>query len=272
MFTTYDFYTFVNTAYWGSMLVLILIGWGILKANQARMRFYMAWLVIVSVGFLALILPSPKEYREAKERKERYKQAEAVFKQQCDKASEKIYRTVDNVEGIMLLKVLPEENSFKHSDAHNPMWEDAALQSYAGDGFIRTFLGHHTNGIGYLYIDVLQENQTDVIRYTGRRPLIQEKNPKNPARYAVTFEQNIDPELRKHWVAGGSIKIIDRKTNEIIAEKTSYVFEKGLGGKSGARMPWMFAVDCPNQPFVRPYPIFKFLINVIKPKKEIENV
>ncbi|QMT32421.1 hypothetical protein H3L97_02445 [Alysiella filiformis] len=73
-------------------------------------------------------------------------------------------------------------------------------------------------------------------------------------------------------MAGGSIQIIDQKTNEIIAEKTSYVFEKGLGGRGGARMPWMFAEDCPNQPFVRPYPIFKFLISVVKPKQETKNV
>lgn len=279
MFTTYDFYTFVNTVYWGSMLVLILIGWGILKANKARMRFYVAWFVIVSAGFIAMILPSPKKYQAAKEQqeryKERYKQAEAVFKKQCEQAGEKIYRTVDNVEGIMLLKIVPKSNySSADAQARDPMWDNAALQTSEGENFIARFLGVFDEN-EYKYIDVLDNNQKNIIRYMGnRRPLTKNLNPKNPARYAVTFEYNLDPELRKHWVAGATIHIIDRQTKQIIAEKVTYAFETGLGSTAGARMPWAFAITCENKDVSKGM-VARFVTQVLKPrniKQEIQNV
>ena len=50
--------------------------------------------------------------REAKraERKAKYDAAKAVFDKQCKKAGEKIYRTVDNVDGITLPTVLSKSN------------------------------------------------------------------------------------------------------------------------------------------------------------------
>ena len=73
-------------------------------------------------------------------------------------------------------------------------------------------------------------------------------------------------------MAGATIRIIDRQTDEVIAEKTIYAFEKGLGGTGGARMPWAFAVRCANQEFSEEYPITSFLTKVVKPKQETENV
>ncbi|MBR3426071.1 MAG: hypothetical protein IKG79_08550, partial [Neisseriaceae bacterium] len=73
------------------------------------------------------------------------------------------------------------------------------------------------------------------------------KNPSNPARYAVTYENNVDPELRKHWVAGITIKIIDRQTDELLAEKTIFTFEPGLGSKATGRQPWLHRPEhCPE--------------------------
>lgn len=252
MFTIYDLRDIIQTAFWGGMLVLILIGWGILKANQARMRFYVAWLIIVPAGFLALILPSPKEYREAKERKQRYETAKAIFEEQCKNAGEKIYRTVDNVEGIMLLKVVPKSNySSADAKSRDPMWDNAALQSSEGEHFIGEMLGIYSafyNGGKYQYVDILQDNQIDIIRYIGNEiPLEEYKNPKKSARYAVTFQVDNNPELRKHWVAGATIQIIDRQTNEIIAEKVTYAFETGLGSQVNVRMPWNLAISCENK-------------------------
>ena len=107
------------------------------------------------------------------------------------------------------------------------MWADAALNAGAGEGFISNFL-NPMNKKGYAYVDVLQPDQSNIIRYTSEsRPFTQLRNPKHPARYAVTFEHDINPELRRHWVAGATIRVIDRQTDEVIAEKTTYAFEKG---------------------------------------------
>ncbi|WP_232304399.1 hypothetical protein, partial [Neisseria sp. oral taxon 020] len=48
------------------------------------------------------------------------------------------------------------------------------------------------------------------------------RRPLHPARYAVTYENDVSWENRKHWIAGTTIKIIDTKTNTLMAEKTMY--------------------------------------------------
>ncbi len=209
--------------------------------------------------------PSKEEIQAQEEWDRKYKEAEAVFNEQCKTAGEKIYRTVDNVEGIMLLKVVPGDYKTRNSNYYDPMWDNATLQTSEGKEFIAEFLGFYGSK-RYRYVDVLQPNHSDIIRYSGEDfPLKQSLNPRHPARYAVTFENNIDPKLRRHWVAGATIQIIDRQTDEVIAEKTIYAFEKGLGGTGGARMPWAFAVRCANQEFSDRYPIISFLTKVVKP-------
>lgn len=156
----------------------------------------------------------------------------------------KIYQTADNVEGIMLLKVVPERTVSADAKTRDPMWDNAALQTSEGVNFIARFLGFFSDG-EYHYVDVLQPNHSDIIRYSGKDfPINQTLNHIHPARYAVTFENNVDSKLRRHWVAGATIRIIDRQTDEVIAKKTIYVFEKGLDGTGGARMPWKFAILC----------------------------
>ena len=133
--------------------------------------------------------------------------------------------------------------------------------------FIAKFLGFFYGQERYQYIDVLDKNSKKIIRYTGNDfPLIQQPNPKNPARYAVTFEHHLDPELRKHWVAGATIQIIDRQTNEVIAEKVTYAFEKGLGGLGGHRMPWNFAILCTNES-IDTLQLYIFVAKVLNPPK-----
>lgn len=97
-------------------------------------------------------------------------------------------------------------------------------------------------------------------------PLNQILNHIHPARYAVTFENNVDSKLRRHWVAGATIRIIDRQTDEVIAKKTIYVFEKGLDGTGGARMPWKFAILCNKERLTSSEPLSDFVLSVLKPE------
>ena len=57
----------------------------------------------------------------------------------------------------------------------------------------------------------------------------------------------MSPDLRKYWIAGMTIQIIDTHNNQLMAEKTSYAFEPGLGSKAGNRVPWAFAKTCPHE-------------------------
>ena len=289
MFTTYDLRHFLEglailfaIGYWGTMLLLLwfLVRFAYKKPKQNAGKILSGSLTAAVILMLFVWMipkqfgPSKEEIQAQEEWDRKYKEAEAVFNEQCKTAGEKIYRTVDNVEGIMLLKVIPDDNVARDTQTRDPMWADAALNAGTGEGFISHFL-NPMNKKGYAYVDVLQPDQSNIIRYTAEsRPFPQFHNPRKPARYAVTFENNVDPKLRRHWVAGATIRVIDRQTDEIIAEKITYAFEKGLGGTGGARMPWAFAVSCENKE-IFPSKLSNFVFDVLKPyqpKQETQNV
>ena len=181
--------------------------------------------------------------------------AKARFDQLCQNAGEKIYRTADNVDGILLLKVRGDDEKYQ-DNSYNPlkdqMWEDAAVQSESRrENYIKSFLPSRSN-IFYSYVDVLQKDQS-VIRYmawskNGSWIVDKQTNPHPRARYAVTYENDISWENRKHWIAGTTIKIIDTKTNELMAEKTMYAFVPELGYSKFEQNPnpWGRGMRCPS--------------------------
>lgn len=69
------------------------------------------------------------------------KAGKAYFEEKCRTvAGEKIYRTVPDVEGVLLMKVRPARGQ---TELEDPMWPGAAfaIESYADD-YIKTFLGY----------------------------------------------------------------------------------------------------------------------------------
>ena len=182
--------------------------------------------------------------------------AKARFDQLCQNAGEKIYRTADNVDGILLLKVRGDDEKYQ-DNSYNPlkdqMWEDAAVQSESRrENYIKSFLPSRSN-IFYSYVDVLQKDQS-VIRYmawskNGSWIVDKQTNPHPRARYAVTYENDISWENRKHWIAGTTIKIIDTQTNELMAEKTMYAFVPELGYSKFEQNPnpWGRGERCPDK-------------------------
>jgi len=71
---------------------------------------------------------------------ERVQRGKALFDEKCRTvAGEKIYRTVPDVEGVLLLKVRPKAGDREWADK---MWPGAAFAvEPTGDGFLNTFLG-----------------------------------------------------------------------------------------------------------------------------------
>lgn len=274
----------VGTIYYG--LMFILAGFFLLLAlifhKQAKGFFIAAaCIVVLFVVVIPLWARLSLKIIESKERpikeaaKKRYNEAKAVFDEQCKKAGEKIYRTVDNVDGVMLLKVRGREKYEIDKNfwalVADPMWSHAAIaevESSSG-AYIASFLGFGEKK--YSFVDVLKEdgNISRYLDYKGHGDIDEErdgviKNPSDPARYAVTYENNVDPELRKHWVAGVTIKIIDRQTNELLAEKTIFTFEPGLGSTVTGIQPWTYnPVHCPE--LKDRNPTRSFALQVLKP-------
>ena len=189
-------------------------------------------------------------------RKQYYEPAKARFDQLCQNAGEKIYRTADNVDGILLLKVRGDDEKYQ-SNRYNPrkdqMWEDAAIESEAaGENYIERFLPRLSMA-PYDFADVIQKDGS-VIRYSMRRKehswiMDKQPNPHSRARYAVTYENDISWENRKHWIAGTTIKVIDTKTNTLMAEKTMYAFVPELGYSKFEQNPnpWGRGMRCPDE-------------------------
>lgn len=70
------------------------------------------------------------------------------------------------------------------------------------------------------------------------------------SRYMVTFETLGSPEDRQLWIGGSRLKVTDRQTGEVLAERTS--FSRGyprlllpLYPENG---PWGHQIRCPDDP------------------------
>lgn len=72
-------------------------------------------------------------------------EAKAYYKDKCEKvAGIKIYKTVPDVEGLLLMKIRPDRSDRQLAD---PMWPGAAFGGeVTGNGFITSFLGDEYRG------------------------------------------------------------------------------------------------------------------------------
>jgi hypothetical protein len=211
------------------------------------------------------------------------KQAEALYKDKCEKiAGIRIYKTVPDVEGVLLMKIRPERTDRELAD---PNWPGAAFgEEYSGDSHIRSFLGYenpvtgdgsittryrgHINvskrpgGLpGYRWVEVPDPKDGQRYRYSARydEPWQTDKNylkgyirfnldktpspSKSPPRYAVTFEDHVIPEERALWVASSTVKVLDLKTNEVLGEMTRYAMSYIHAPRHS--MPWLSHSICP---------------------------
>lgn len=217
---------------------------------------------------------------------ERLAKAEALFKERCQTAGEKIHHTADNVEGIFLMKLRLTSNYAKQFEMDDPYGHDST-----GDEYLNSFLvGRNQNGFltrkedaarqGYRYVEAQDPQDGKRYRYTGSMKVVGKKdataynvqvelkrNPnydlniyafvldKTPAtgpqqRYGVTYDDISTREERDYWIAGSSLKVIDLKTHEVMAERIGYMLDRGQGSTAGGRSPWLLAARyaCPEFP------------------------
>ena len=266
MITTRDVLFIYNLLQWGGIILLIVaVSFACYQINPKLFNknpqlIFLPGLAVAGLLYTVGQVEKMQERREAEAEEaawhKRYDPAKARFDQLCQNAGEKIYRTADNVDGILLLKVRGDDEKYQDS-FYNPlkdqMWEDAAIESEAaGENYIERFLPRLSMA-PYDFADVIQKDGS-VIRYSMRRKehswiMDKQPNPHSRARYAVTYENDISWENRKHWIAGTTIKIIDTKTNELMAEKTMYAFVPELGYSKFEQNPnpWGRGMRCPDE-------------------------
>lgn len=212
------------------------------------------------------------------------KKAEALYKEKCRTvAGIRIYKTVPDVEGLLLMKIRPERTD---RDLANPMWPGAAFGGEVyGDSYITSFLGYEYRAIdkrgvvssvrgyintdqrpgglpGYRWVEVVDPKDGQRYRYSARydEPWQTDKRylkgyirfnldrapspSQTPPRYAVTFEDHVIPEERALWVASSTVKVLDLTTNEVLGEMTRYAMSYIHAPRHS--MPWLNHSICPQ--------------------------
>lgn len=275
----------VGALYWGLIGVLIVLAiWLPKRGWQKALGVVMVLVVFMGPAFKR----EQEQAQQVDERKARYDKAKALFDERCKTAGEKIYRTVENVEGVFLLNVRVDDGN---RNAANPNWPDAGLPNeYGGEAYIYSFLGweHHedkrnlrgylnhipSDSPGYRYVDT-QSKAGAIWRFALRTPgeqgfpsLSKTEHIGPFARYSVAFTNLVNPEDRKYWVAGTTVTVTDVQTSEVLAQATWYSFEPGQGSKAGGRQPWRFALSCPELRGGKERSPTRFFVDqVLKPKK-----
>lgn len=235
--------------------------------------------VLVLTVVIGPMVPGAIRSHEFKKRKA---VAQAMISERCKKAGEFIHQTVEDVEGVYLLKLRPKtENTDDQFALDDPYGNDVS-----GMGLISSFLRQGTEpgkepsaatDKGYHFVVANDLGDGQLYRFTGswmatRKKVatatrLQEELKKNPdfdvniydftlhrdppdplPRYGVTWDDISTREEREYWIAGSSLKVIDLQTNKVIAERIGYMIDWGQGSKAGFRSPWWEAADvaCPS--------------------------
>lgn len=290
--------------YWSLMLALVAL------ALWLPRRWWIKLPLAAGLAAL-FILPvqrhADKRVVEASAGKARLDAALAHFEMRCKGAGEKITRTVENVEGVVWMKwreprdVKDDYDQFKLFD---PYGRDCTEQGCI-DQFLRVTSGAKKNPeqaalrkAGYLFVETIDPADQKRYRYAGTIELRwsaeaierhKKETGQDPpalshtfatkrtpidsysARYGVTWDDISTREDREHWIAGGSIKVIDLRTNELIAERVGFLIDTGQGGTGGFRSPWGWARSYSKAcPTLTSDQTTRFVFKVLQPIKLAE--
>lgn len=213
-----------------SWLVGLIVCGLLMWANRSGKAIGVAALVFFGAPFLVFYGISSKEWHEERQ----FKADVAYVQELCAKyGGDKIYRTVDNVEGVFQMTPRPPMTDAMWQDQYGmpDPWGKAQGDSSSRlkEDYPSIALGANAVGTGkpgYWFIEQRTAAGESALPYVRRIPSKgNEKGiytSKLRSRYGYQTEDLSTPELRKRWIAGGWIKIIDLQTNEVLAERVGY--------------------------------------------------
>lgn len=217
---------------------------------------------------------------------EKYAKAQALFDERCKMAGVVIKRTVKDVDGVELTKIR-QPIPWGGKEYFDPMYPEAAMAGeHRGDDYIKQFLmseflepskperrgdlGPPTKEKqikrpgaknGYAFVEYVDSQDGQRYRCLPDWSLDHpnwipgqhrcETVGATRARYALDYEDLIDPADRALWIAGTKLKVIDKASGETIAELTRFVWDTGFGVSTTGRWPWQYAgtsasTTCPS--------------------------
>ena len=164
-----------------------------------------------AAGELAATFPHGYDPNNREAYRAKIKEAKALYEDRCKNvAGIKIYKTVPDVEGLLLMKLRPNRSDRELAD---PNWPGAAFGGeFYGDSYIRSFLGYEYRGVdkngvmssvrgyintdkrpdglpGYRWVEVIDPKDGQRYRYSGSDKITGKKD-------ANAF--NVQLELKKN--------------------------------------------------------------------------
>lgn len=224
-----------------------------------------AVLLLISIPVRQGVKEVAQEQKAVDDYKERYAKAKALFDERCKTAGEKIYKTVDGVDGFVLMKLRPggvnQADQYAMNDPYGAdLWGNGYVQQMLGGKDAQGFPNSNMRQ-GATYKFVVTKDPRDGLNYRyelsaevssrSEISIVQRSiDEKQMPRYGVSFDDISTKEERDYWIAGSSLRVVDLKTNEVLAERVGYMFDAGQGNTSGGRSPWLFATynACPAFP------------------------
>jgi hypothetical protein len=140
-----------------------------MKPNAKRIQ----WLApLLSLALLLVVCTSGPRAAQPSERQAK---AMGMWQERCKTAGEKIYKTVDNVDGIYLLKIRTTTNFNDQFKLDDPYGHDSTGDMYLLN-FLRGFYHQRSTTpipgappqVGYIYVEAQDPKDGQRYRYTGQ--------------------------------------------------------------------------------------------------------
>jgi hypothetical protein len=285
----------IGIAYWLLVVAVLVL---VLVKVKGRLNKLLTVATVLGIMVVPMALHVAKKQKLEQQQvqlreqeKARLDAAMARFEMRCKNAGEKIYRTVENVEGIFIMKQRPDGINF--SDQYK--LDDPYGRLGSNEDYIRLFLrGRPTKPLAigqvaspddlvrYRFVEIKSEDGAAIYQYTtlmgkveseqitrnggGVVPLEKKLVKERSSDFGITWNDISTKEDRDHWIAGSQLQIVDLRTHEIVAERIGYMFDRGLGDTAGGRSPWAFARENACPPLNEK--TFYFFDRVLIPTKE----
>ncbi|MFK7732136.1 MAG: hypothetical protein AB8B48_11015 [Pseudomonadales bacterium] len=215
------------------------------------------------------------EQTESRYRVSSAKAAQEMLREYCaEQAGSVVYRTAKDVEGVFQMEYREDyslENASR-DDVPDPWYQNSlnTLRSFGlgifGGGYFfmekRASLSQNDSTISRVFLAVPEDRRAELLELPGwqaitklKRKAVQVESIRS--KYGWRSKNLTTSKMRKYWITGGSIEIVDLKNEEVMAELTSFYL--GKGGLTRADS-WSLGERCKNAPRFT-----SFIREVLKP-------